>query len=383
MVFQKTWDTVAELGQLRRDDESAKDRAQRLMVLRSEVVSPSRAQLAEHTGAYVTSWLNYRRPEREIKGLDSERLDRLTDQAMARVAADTSGPGQRPSETPQLGVVDPENPLIVDGRHFPNETLKNEYLRRLRGEGGAGSPRKPDAEREAAVMTPADLVLALPPSQRLALFELARKIEDHAETPLIEIPGAATYAAVIGKYWLSQDVSDLKAAGLIVVDHNRGSGGRPVAALTAKAEDWLADIGWDDTPQLLVKARLERGVVEPPPEGRFVTDWLNPVEAESRPLADVVADEPQDDAPAAEPVIAGAEAPVDPMVQALASLWNAASEAHALLYRLEVAAGDIDEPQVPDEEFQRIKLDLQLALMAATAHAPRALLKAPKGEGGE
>lgn len=307
MVFEDSWRLVAEAGHLRNDDaETAQARRRRLLDLRCTVVSPAKAQLAEHAGRYITEWLNV-------------PVAAKTEAAPVEATRDeTPTPGAR-------GVIDPNNDLIVDGKVFGNYIWRDEYLRRVRGEGGAGSPSKPryeapNAAEPAAAQADEPVAetgpdpLALGPHHYLAMLELAQKLEAVGEDSVPDLPGAETHGVRIDRYWTSKVFNDLigEPLKLVALGHSEATGGKPYAGLTRAGEDWIIAREWDDMEpaaqaRVLELARYAAGCPDWSADDGYVTDWLNVTSPESQPLAAEAADlaedaDPQIDPPAPDDV---------------------------------------------------------------------------------
>jgi hypothetical protein len=367
------WREIDRLGQRYDPREDPKERQRRLYNVRREVVSQIRAELAMANDDYITGW-----------------LDPVAAGATAAVA-------HFPTAAEWLeGKRDDADPLLCDGKRFPNETILREYLRRLNGEGGASSPAKARTEDGPAALaepTPVTAADAMSWWHRLALFELAEKIKVAVTYPRQRIAGGATYAVQVGQYWLSQTFTDLIGAdlGMVAHAHSQDTGGRPFAALTAAGEDWLAQIGFDaNAGELLAQARAAVGASKPD-DSVYVTDWLNVTSPPSEPLAaegddgldpppriDEEKYEPATEVLMAEGILppeepAGADMAIvdvtardqlDAMRAAHSDLWAAASIAFDLLNRVQ-GEGD---PVEGDDLFQGTR-GLQTALFMSAHHA--------------
>lgn len=345
-VYEPAWAAARE--QAGYDPTAAADvRDDVLLALRSAVVNPARAMLAQTTGRFIVEWLNVAPAAFTATRLpETTEPVRSLDKASA-VADRRQADAMRPTEPPAA-------PDGSDDTAVPPHDLE--------------SP-------------PARPLLDLTPTQRLAMFELGHKVQAAPQRPLKVLPGSATYAVRVGRYWLSADYTALKseALGLIVHEHSAGSDGVAYAALTRAGEDWLEAAGFDRDPAgTLAQARRDACAAWRP--GVYATDWLNIwPDQESKPLEA----EPDDDAdevppPESSSPIGGGEPPpqavvegVRPVAGELAELWLAAGDVLNLLHELDEASEN--GPPVSDERYRDRRFRLQMALMAAAVTLPKAV----------
>jgi ParB-like chromosome segregation protein Spo0J len=359
LIHQGAWDAVTAAGHLHdQATETNEARNARLLALRQTVVSPSRAQLAEHQGRHITEWLN------DVAG----------------------GPAR--STALGLGVIDPDNEMKVDGRHFPNMTLRNEYLRRVNGEGGAGSPKttpkaEPSPEDDKPPIRPASTEAVYPARRyeaaaEIRLIELAHATDKAIATGSVRIGTPQGEGVPVGAYWLDGWIALLKSDGMIACG---GGTTVPWACLTEKGGAYLAGIGIgrpiaDD---YLSALQDLRGLsIGEPDVTTYNTDWLQNLVPESRPLEA----EPEDPSPAhadnhssplggggpsLEAMVEGvptapSEPTQDPIIGGLrtaaADLWHAAVEARRLLDNLIEGVG------VGDDEMGAASAALQDAALS-------------------
>ncbi|MBX3480122.1 MAG: ParB N-terminal domain-containing protein [Caulobacter sp.] len=370
ILHQAAWDTVQALGQAPDPNEPPERRRDRLAALRETVVSQSRAIAAGANDSYITGWLN--RPQ----------------------ADPATSPPAAPKPPVRLGVIDPNDPLVVDGKRFPNMTGRNEYLRRLNREGGASPPRSAKPPAQPPEEAPSkDRPTARCIADEIILIELAHAI-DQAQArgaPMVSIndmPGVH-----VGKYWLDRQIPGLKSDGLI----DAGGGTTlPWVCLTAQGAAYLEGRGIHRPINTIYLSNLQAQRASTPRDfdALYNTDWLQNPSPESRPLEpDAEPDanfSPSGEAatggggpspqamvegaaplPASTPETPSPTTPIgDPVIaglrEAAGDLWRAAGEARRVLDNLLdcTGAGD-DELAASAKALQAAALTLAPFLTAA------------------
>jgi len=208
-------------------------------------------------------------------GIGGEPAERAGSERVAPPAPSTS---PSPGHTPNLDHSPSESPAVGSRRgSTPFE--------------GEGSP-----------------IAALTPRERLALLELAHKIQ-HSPAAIRPLgKGAAT----IGKYWTAGSFAQLAQVHRLIIPHH-GPDHPPVALLTDKGLEWLTDEGLigDDGLIAIDAEMLERAraavsdALGPEP---YSTAWLIEQPVVEQPVVDAAA-EPAPEQPETDPAeIAAAEA---------------------------------------------------------------------------